>query len=180
MTSKRRSASVGFSVLGLSAATVLAGCEQRVEAPAEETPVYASVEQCRQENMAEDCDTAFQQAKADHARTAPKFADKAACEADWGAGSCEEQPPVQAGGHSVFMPMMMGFLIGRAFGGGGYPVYGSPGGGLYSGGNKVGDAPVRNGKAMLPSRLSVASTPEGGVVSRGGFGATARGEHAGG
>ncbi|HYF22186.1 MAG TPA: DUF1190 domain-containing protein [Caulobacteraceae bacterium] len=185
MSKRKRSATVGFSALTLSAATVLSGCEQpasrQAQAPtpaaaAEEAPLYASVEQCRAENPGIDCDAAFKEAQAQHAATAPQFASQAECEQAWGEGQCGQNTAHAGGG--IFMPLMMGFLLGRALSGPrAHPVYGNRSGGLYSGRNYVGQADLRGGRYGLPGRLPVSNAPGGGV-QRGGFGTSAYGRGA--
>jgi uncharacterized protein YgiB involved in biofilm formation len=155
MNKRKRSGHVGFSALTL-AAVALAGCERHQD----QAKVYTSLEECRAEQPAQACDTAWQASVGEHDATAPKFSDKAQCEAQYGVGHCETR---QGGG--FFMPMMAGFMIGRMmnnpYGQSGYvghPVFFAPGGGYAA-------PSVRPGEAMF--------TRGGGVTTRGGFGETA-------
>ena len=91
------------------------------------------------DDAADACGAMFRQAAVDHARTAPRFADRAACEEATG-GSCAPLDvagtatapggtPADAGAPAVaqaFIPVMAGVMIGRALApaGGFLPVYG--------------------------------------------------------
>jgi uncharacterized protein YgiB involved in biofilm formation len=182
MIQRKRSAYVGFSLIALSA--TLVGCDD-AGPPTKAAHVYDSVEQCRKEQPAAVCDAAWKQAQGDQA-TAPLSADRAHCEADWGAGRCQ---PTHQGGHDFFMPMMAGFMIanalqpgrdcgpgtGRDCGYGAHGVFVGSAGRVYAGGSYVGDA-VRdsNGRFAPPRVMPVAEGPGGrlspGATARGGFG----------
>jgi uncharacterized protein YgiB involved in biofilm formation len=73
------------------------------------------------------CEQGFEQAKEEHIKQAPKFNTRAECEAA-GFSQCDQAEVKTADGasHSMFMPMMMGYMMGRMLGGGGYG-YGAPG-----------------------------------------------------
>ena len=170
---RKRSAYVGFSLMTVSAALI--GCERPnpeparpgpTQAAAEAAPVaYASVQDCAGQNDPAACEAAFQQARAEHDQTAPRFTSQTDCEQQWGEGNCENRPDqARSGGSSVFMPILAGFMIGRMMSGGG--MFGAPltrrGGGLYSRG-----APVAGG---FGGGGSVRGAPA--PVQRGGFGQT--------
>jgi uncharacterized protein YgiB involved in biofilm formation len=84
---------------------------------------YSSVEECRAEQPSEDCARAFAVAEQQHANSAPRFASRQACEAQYVA--CGALP----GGGDWFIPTMVGFMVGHAIGAGGatsvvsQPVY---------------------------------------------------------
>ena len=180
---RKRSGYVGFSLMTVSAALI--GCERpEPEPPVRPGPTqaageaaqtaFASIEECAAQMNRTDCEAAFQQARSEHDGTAPRFADQAACEQEWGTGNCENRPDqVHAGGGSIFMPILAGFLIGRAFSGGG--MFGAPlsrrGDRYYSRGG-----PVAVGGGF--GRNTVRSAP--GRVQRGGFGQTSSYRGAGG
>ena len=110
----KRSRYVALLAMGASALALTACGES-------ETPagVYTSVEQCvadKQFSQAE-CDKAFGEARKEHDKVAPKYASKAYCEADFGAGKCEEAPTRTTSGMSTFMPLMIGYMLGRTLGG---------------------------------------------------------------
>jgi uncharacterized protein YgiB involved in biofilm formation len=157
MASRRRSVYVGFSVLTLSAAGALAGCDRAADQP----KVYSTVADCRAEHPGQACDAAWQASVGEHDQTAPHYTRKEECEAQYGVGHCESR---QGG---IFIPMMAGFVLGQMmnnhnsgyYGGGyvGHPVFFAAGGGYR--------APV------VPAGESV-FTRSGGIT-RGGFGSTA-------
>ena len=69
------------------------------------------------------CEEAAREAAETHLETAPRYDGLALCEEQHGAGNCEADPvAAQSGGGgmgSIFMPMMMGYLLGNMMGGGG-------------------------------------------------------------
>ena len=153
MSSRRRSAYVGFSILTLSAAG-LAGCERHEEQP----KVYSSVAECKAEHPGQACDAAWQASVGEHDQTAPRYTQKQECEQQYGVGHCE----THQGG--FFMPMMAGFMIGQMMNGGGYgnryvghPVFFAPGGGYRT-------PAFSAGESMFT---------RSGMTTRGGFGQTA-------
>ncbi|HEX4181147.1 MAG TPA: DUF1190 domain-containing protein [Caulobacteraceae bacterium] len=166
MASRRRSAYVGFSVLTLSAAG-LAGC-----GGGDQPKVYNSVAACKADHPGHACDDAWQASVGEHDKTAPRYTNEQACEAQYGPGHCEARE-----GGQVFMPLMAGFILGQmlnnnrcntgapygncgGYGGGGYfghPVFYASGGGYRT-------PAINPGESVF--------TRSGGV-SRGGFGATA-------
>jgi uncharacterized protein YgiB involved in biofilm formation len=78
--------------------------EQRVK-------IYNSVEACQVEQPAEDCAKAFATAQDEQAKTAPRFAARELCEAQY--GSCGA---LHDGTGDWFVPAMVGFMIGHALG----------------------------------------------------------------
>ena len=140
---------------------------------------YPSLQACHDADRVADveCDRAFARAEAE----APRYADRQTCEANYGVDQCV--PRSQAGGGSVFMPLLTGFMVGQAlnsFGSHGYygaqyrrrdEAYGSSGGyaGGYAGGYRGGRDYVSGraySRADAPARVQSRSA----VISRGGFG----------
>jgi uncharacterized protein YgiB involved in biofilm formation len=142
------------------------------------------------------CRTAIEAAQREHVTTAPRFASRQDCEASFGSGACGpspengltqgqgQQPPVQqppgqqqtaSSGGSSFMPLFMGYMMGRAMSGNGMfsqPLYRQPG--TATGLATAGGQPVaaRTGvQAMPASTLRSAQAP---AVQRGGFGSSAQ------
>ena len=68
-------------------------------------------------NCAVECEKNFKEARAQHAAVAPKYASKEECIADFGADKCEKAPYRTSSGGSVFMPLMMGYMMGSFIGG---------------------------------------------------------------
>jgi uncharacterized protein YgiB involved in biofilm formation len=77
--------------------------------------IYQSVDNCVQagELSYSECKQHFDEALAEHQKTAPRFDTKEACSAEWGDGQCQQTPT--ASGHGSFMPMLAGFMMARAF-----------------------------------------------------------------
>ena len=195
MRTMRKSKYVTLLLAGAAAAT-LAACDQNVMTGEGET-LFPDVAACAQDRTPGECEAGFETAKAEHAKQAPKFTTKEECEAA-GFQNCaatEVKDPQTGQSHSSFMPLMMGFMMGRMLGGGmggmgmpqrgqqqtsgqqtgqqapartARPVYGDRNGFLYSGGGAVGR--VAPGTTSLGSR-AIAMQP----TARGGFGSSARG-----
>lgn len=160
-------------VLG-AAAFSLMGCSDSQEAA-----IYASPEHCANENpsLAEECQTAYQQALAESANAGPKYRSMYDCAAEFGERNCV--PYRSEGGSSWFMPAVAGFALGRALDGGRY--YGSP---LYTssyyGSNFYGRWSTVDGRLYKKryGRMNMRADtfkPKPAVkrtISRGGFGST--------
>ena len=188
------------------AGVALSGCDVNRE----EARVYSSIAECQSSipEQARACEAAYQDALAESQRTAPKYANQADCEFEFGPENCvpvarpeeigvaqsgaeqswdsqsqdQSQAPVQhQAGHGLFMPMMAGFLMGRAMNANrpqAAPLYSSssPRSPLYNkwttpGGDVIGNrqqSQVRVNRDVFQPKPAVTRT-----VSRGGFGAMA-------
>lgn len=107
----KRSKKVALILMAPAVPLLLAGCG---EEPTQGV-VFSSAEECSSlvsTAAADQCLADFQTAQALHPQVAPKYVDKAACEADFGPGQCETAPERHASG-SFFMPLMMGYLAGQ-------------------------------------------------------------------
>lgn len=107
----KRSKKAALVLMVPAATLLLAGCgEER-----EQAMVFSTPEECAQSSLttAAQCEADFANAKALHPHVAPKYISQQECEADFGAGQCETAPQQTTTGHSVFMPMMMGYLAGQ-------------------------------------------------------------------
>ncbi len=93
----------------------LSACEE----PKVDASVYKSVEQCKKDPVTSDdqCITSFKEARSQHAAVAPKYTSQADCQADFGANRCEKAPYQSSSGGSIFMPLMMGYMMGSFIGG---------------------------------------------------------------
>jgi uncharacterized protein YgiB involved in biofilm formation len=138
--------------------------------------LYTSVEACvAQTNDRSTCQQAFDKAQKDAAATAPRFANREACEASYGKEQCAERN--DGASHSFFGPLMTGFFLSQmlrngspmngfssapAFrdsnGGWQRPVAGGAAGGVYRG---------NTGAAMEPVNLTANRAV---TSSRSGFG----------
>ena len=120
-----------ISAGGMVALVSVAGCDDK---PPPAPPVFGSVEQCMLAgNPKADCDAAAEKVAADHQASAPRYSDPKSCEAMHGAGNCEPRRS-SSGVGDVFMPAMMGFMLGQALSGGfgaPQPIYRDPRGYSY-------------------------------------------------
>ena len=169
-------------VLAGASVLALAACQEETT----EASVFRNQGVC--ENAGVDpatCAAAFETAQAEHEETAPRYDAQAVCEEQHGAGNCvaEEQA---GGGGSIFMPLMMGYLLGSALGGGlrSRPlVGGGQGGGFRTTDGRVatnglnGRTSVRSGafNATPASTRNAAPLTRSTVARSGGFGAARTG-----
>jgi len=133
----KRSASLRLILMG-GAALSLSACDESVE-----VGVFETVDQCTVMGYSQSaCETAIAQAAKEHLQNAPRYANKADCEAEFGhcetpaqaaseippGAGANSQPPAQqtseqtaqssgGGFGSFFMPMMAGYMIGNMMGG---------------------------------------------------------------
>ena len=182
----KRSRKVAITILGAAAFT-LAGCqEEQVDAAA--FPDLQSCTNAAQDGgmfSVQDCDAAFAEAAALHVEAAPRYDSLAVCEEQHGVGSCGDEATVTQGGSGgIFMPLMMGYLIGNMLGGRGgaaasQPLY-KTAGGQFS--NAAGSSTFSNnsgatnlGASQFARPAATAGKPpmsRATAMSRGGFGAT--------
>lgn len=166
----KKSRSIRLVLLG-SAGMALAACAQD-ELP-KDSKFFSGTSECEAQFSATECADAKLASEKVHAAEAPKFARKDECEAQFGAENCETKQASNGG--SIFMPMMMGYMMGSMMSGNRFsqPVYRGPGNsavmpsgnkllnvGSFSRGGSVGAS------AFQPARQVT-------QVSRGGFGGTA-------
>jgi len=103
-------------VLMMSVSLVaLTACEE----PKVGASIYESLDQCKRDTFStpDQCEGSFKEARNQHATVAPKYSSEADCQADFGAGKCETAPYKTSNGGSVFMPLMMGYMMGSMLGG---------------------------------------------------------------
>ena len=178
----KRSSKVALMVMVPATTIMLASCSS--EEPVQ-TAVYETADQCASYYNPEQCQAEFAAAKALHPQVAPKYTDKAACENDFGAGNCEapaattaSTTPAATSSSGFFMPMMMGFMAGQLFSGGGrsnlqaQPLYKSrDDNSTFRTANNQPVSRFTGPVKVMPSRMA----PQAGkVVNRGGFGAQAQ------
>lgn len=170
--------SKSIALVMMSASTIaLSACDE----PTVDAAVFDTLEQCISDPVISEsqCRSEFAAAKEQHVKAAPKYASKADCEADFGAAQCEQAPQRTQSGGSVFMPLMMGYMMGSMLAGNRGGVASQP---LYRStddpknyrtadnkkiGGKTGATKVAQSAARSPSIKR-------STVSRGGFGARAR------
>ncbi|MFV9669911.1 DUF1190 family protein [Pantoea sp. ARC607] len=178
---------VAFAV---SAVFMLAGCEQNDET----VSMYQNADDCSKANPGQSaqCTTAFNEAKKEAERTAPKYATREDCVAEFGENQCQ-QTPAQAGvgttnaesqqsGGSFWMPLMAGYMMGRMMGGGSgfaqQPLFSpktarSPANGQFVDASGRNYGPATSGKSMTVPKTALAPKPATtSTITRGGFGET--------
>lgn len=111
--------------LAITAVFLLAGCEQSDET----VSMYQNADDCSSATgKSAECTTAYNNALKEAERTAPKYATREDCIAEFGEGQCQ-QAPAQAGmapenqaqaqsSGSFWMPLMAGYMMGRMMSGG--------------------------------------------------------------
>lgn len=107
----KRSRKAALILMAPALPFMLAGCGEEPS----QAVVFTSAEECSSFSTvaaADQCLADFKAAQALHPQVAPKYANKAECEADFGAGQCETAPEQHSSG-SFFMPLMMGYLAGQ-------------------------------------------------------------------
>ena len=158
---KKKSSVVKLALLG--SAGMVAACDGP---PPNDAKFYSSVKECSAIHGDATCQDGQRKSEAIHLAEAPKFARKEACESEFGAGNCETR---QSSGGSMFLPLMMGYMLGKSFN---QPVYRGrdnsavtrSGGKYFNVGSFSGTGNVRAFKPALSPM----------PIQRAGFGTTAR------
>ncbi|MDO9639861.1 MAG: DUF1190 domain-containing protein [Pseudotabrizicola sp.] len=182
----KRSRAVSLGILG-AAAFGLAGCQSEEQTDA---AAFSDIESCVAASAQsgwftrEDCAETFAEAQAIHAETAPRYESRELCEEEHGPGACGGDTVAgSGGGGGIFMPLLAGYLIGQALGGGramAQPVVPKAGGGFATptGGTQMSrlNAAGKMGTAAFAKGPTTAGQPpmsRAAVASRGGFGGSA-------
>lgn len=167
----KRSMTVSLVLLG-SAAMGLSGCKPKAES-------YPSVEACEAagQHTDQECREGFAAAQREHEASARHFQSRDECIAAYGPNGCEERH-AESGG-SFFMPMMLGYMLGRGMGY--HPLYQDPNrrDGLMSSGG-TGFSGYTSGGGFGSRSGASSSGSETSTVSRGGFGESGHGISGGG
>ena len=177
--------------VALAVATVfmLAGCQKSDET----VSLYQNADDCSAANPGKsaECTTAYNNALKEAERTAPKYATREDCVAEFGEGQCQ-QAPAQAGmapenqaqaqqsSGSFWMPLMAGYMMGRLMGGGAgfaqQPLFSSknpasPAYGKYTDATGKNYGAAQPGRTMTVPKTAMAPKPATTTtVTRGGFG----------
>jgi uncharacterized protein YgiB involved in biofilm formation len=122
----KRSKSIRLVLLGAVSLTLGACGEDEVA----DSGFYANEAECRRTLSADECSRAAREAQALHARHAPRFASREACEAEFGAENCQsasveappgDQKPAQGNQAQtnqarwpIFLPIFHGFMTSGA------------------------------------------------------------------
>lgn len=168
----KRSTHLRLTLMAATLPAALAGCDSGPETGA----VVQSVDECvsAQHLSRQECQTAYDNAVAQHQKVAPRFQNWGDCNQQF--GSCA---PLRDNGVDYYIPPMAGFLVGYALGrrndhyyygyGGSLPLYRDRSGGFYKpGGDYVsGRSGAVKGAVGRPTPPARAVT-----VSRSGFGSS--------
>lgn len=186
---RKRSRNVSLAIMG-AAAFGLAGCksdETDARAFPDEASCVAAAQQGSLFFNEQDCKIAFAEAAENHLETAPRYDSLAVCEEQHGQGNCGGDPTAQqgGGGGSIFMPLMMGYLMGSMLSGGNRGVISQPLSRTANGGfaTPAGDTRLatNNGAGKMsasaftkaPATVGKPPMTRAQVAQRGGFGQTA-------
>ncbi len=169
----KRSKSLKLALMSASVLTV-AACDNP-----EEVAIFESLEQCI--NQAgferEYCEASMQTAQKEHIRVAPKYVTVEDCEADFGAEKCETAPQTTQNGGSVFMPLMMGYMMGSMLANNSrvatQPLYRSKDNpaNFRTGDNRK--VAGKTGISKVPASVTKPASTKTRTIRRNGFGATA-------
>lgn len=178
----KRSTSITLLLMG-SATLAMVACD---DSKPTQAGVYSSIEECTANgtHTAAECRDQFDKAKQEHIKSGPKFSSREDCEAEFGRDRCERPSNASNnnGGGSFFMPLMMGYMVGKMMNGGGsafsQPLYrpnsAPSGGGGYSPGTwrtSNNTEVARQTGATSVSSNAFRSSGQTTTLSRGGFGA---------
>lgn len=158
-----------------TAPLLLTACDRSESASRE--GLYTSVEACvAQTNDSATCRQAFAKAQQDATASAPRFANREACEASYGKEQCAERS--DGANHSFFGPLMTGFFLSQMMSRNGVAANGFNSAPAFRDSNGGWQRPAAGaggvyrsgaGTAMVP----VNATPNRAVtVSRSGFGSS--------
>lgn len=180
--------------IAVSAVFMLSACEESDET----VSLYTNAQDCSQANpsQAEQCTVAYNNALQEAAKTAPKYATQADCIAEFGESMCTQAPAqasfsgtgtsegeqtaqAQSSSGSMWMPLMMGYMMGRMIGGGAasQPLFSSknpasPANGKFvdASGKSYGSATAGGRTMSVPKTAMAPKPPTTSTVTRGGFG----------
>lgn len=168
--------SVSVAALMGASAFALSACEeQKVD-----TAIFDSLQQCINEPgmLREDCEKSHAEARSQHAAVAPKYTSAQDCQADFGAGRCEQAPYRSSTGGSIFMPLMMGYMMGSMLNGrrmgGSQPLYRSasdPKSYRTADNRKAG---AKTGRTQVARSAASRPSVKSSTIRRGGFGSSGR------
>lgn len=184
----KRSSRISLVMLTSISALAVSGCDDVPQSPPDPGGTFSNQAECVAVYDKDTCEAAEKLALAEHNQNAPKTT-REQCIADYGADMCQPAP----GGNGLFMPMMIGYMLG-SMNSTPAPLYYGPGsyrererGGsvpIYSSGygyrGSVGSAPYRSAaysgtrsttKGSLNSSTSMTQPAQ---TQRGGFGTSFR------
>lgn len=114
---RKRTLIVSLLALGAGAAGVGMLMDSSSES-ATDNRIFTSVDQCQRDSAipSEECGRQFAQAKQAHEKAAPLYPSREACEQEYGDAKCTN--PSSGTRTSYYIPMMTGYMMSRAAGGG--------------------------------------------------------------
>lgn len=184
---RKRSRHVALFLAG-TAVLALAACEEEKTEAAAFPDLQSCIAEAKTGNLfftEQDCQTQFAAAEQTHLETAPRYDSKQLCEQEHGAGNCEGDPTAQnqSGGGSIFMPLLMGYMIGSMLGGGrgvmSQPMvrtaqggYATPDGKQSFASNRGTGRVAGSTFTKAPATMGKAPMTASQVSQRGGFGAS--------
>lgn len=181
--------------IAVGAVFMLSACEETDET----VSLYTNADQCIESNpsQSDQCTLAYNNALQEASKTAPKYATREDCVAEFGEAQCtqapqaagmapssnsgaEQQTAQASSGGSFWMPLMAGYMMGRMMGGGtpaAQPLFSSKSPTSPANGKFV-DATGKNygstanaGRSMNVPKTAMAPKPATtSTVTRGGFG----------
>lgn len=170
--------------LAIGTAFILVGCEQTDET----VSMYQNADDCSAANpsMSAQCTTAYNNALKEAEKTAPKYASKEDCVAEFGEAQCTPVP-AQAGTaaqptqtSSSWMPLMAGYMMGRMMSGGAgfaqQPLFSSrspasPANGQFVDASGKSYGAATSGRSVTVPKTALAPKPATtNTITRGGFG----------
>lgn len=190
----KRSTQIGLLLLGVGGVALAMNANKTVDTSESNPVVYKNLDECIASGLRSEteCRTDFAEVTKRHEESAPRFADKAACEAQYGAGQCgQRQASSGSSMSSYFIPALAGYMIARHLSAGqqAQPLYQRAGERAYRPApNMAGMPSVINNARPAPSAFSSAtargpsavapvsrpgSSTSSDGTSRGGFGSTA-------
>lgn len=164
--------SISIALLAGASVIALTACEE----PTVDAAVFENLQQClNNPDMDPDqCRQSFADARSQHSAVAPKYSSAQDCQADFGKDRCEEAPYRTSSGGSVFMPLMMGYMMGSMIGGrssvASQPLYRSASDSKSfrtADNRKIGSA---TGRTRVASSAASRPSVKSSTLSRGGFG----------
>ena len=109
-----RKRTIGITLLALGAGAVTIGTFSGT-GNSDRPKTFRSPEACQADASipADECRATYVQALSAHERSAPAYQNRETCEKEYGAGQCVT-PSANSGRASMFIPLMAGYMIGRA------------------------------------------------------------------
>ncbi|UDG79943.1 DUF1190 family protein [Candidatus Steffania adelgidicola] len=177
--------------IAVGAVLILASCEKSDE----NVLLYMNSDDCAQSNpsLREQCNTAYKSAQKEAVKTAPKYASRADCVAEFGENQCTQVSSTTDVAHEsqnsegMWMPLMAGYMMGRMMGsGGGYvqqPLFSShaphsPAHGQFVDASGSSYGVATSGRSITVPKTALAPKPvTTHTITRGGFGETVTKQH---